>query len=262
MKFCSLYSGSSGNSLFVSSNKTKLLVDAGLSGIKIQNAIKAIDESPEEISGILITHEHSDHIQGVGVLSRRFNLPIYANEDTWSHMEKALGKIDVQNQRKFDFGKSFVIDGLEVNAFKTSHDAVASAGFCIDDGKSCIGIATDSGIVTQEMMEMLPGCKLVVLESNHDPSMLEAGRYPFYLKQRIKSDFGHLSNEIAGNTALELIKRGTKHLILAHLSEENNYPLLAYETTARILTTAGIAIERDVTLSVAKRNSVSKPIEL
>ncbi|HEY5537811.1 MAG TPA: MBL fold metallo-hydrolase [Acetobacterium sp.] len=262
MKFCSLYSGSSGNSLFISNNNSKLLIDAGLSGVKIQNALKAIGENPNEISGILVTHEHSDHIHGLGVLSRRFDIPIYANEDTWDAMIGDLGKIAPHNIKTFDFESTLVLEDFEINAFKTSHDAVASAGFCINNGKKCLGIATDSGIVTTKMMKSLPGCDLVVLESNHDPSMLEAGRYPFYLKQRIKSDFGHLSNEIAGNMALALVEAGTEQLVLAHLSEENNYPLLAYETTARILTGAGVKLEKDVILTVAKRSSVSEIIEL
>lgn len=262
MKFCSLYSGSSGNSLFVSKHKTKLLVDAGLSGVKIQKALKEIEEDPKELKGILVTHEHSDHIHGIGVLSRRFNLPIYANEETWDSMLSGLGKIASENIRTFSFKKDFLIEDLKLKAFKTSHDAAASVGFCIDDGKKRLGIATDSGIVTEEMMKALKGCDLVVLESNHDPSMLEAGRYPFYLKQRIKGDFGHLSNEIAGNVAADLVKSGTEHLILAHLSEENNYPLLAYETTARILVSEGITVKKDTTLTVAKRSGVSDPIKL
>ena len=262
MKFCSLYSGSSGNSLFISNNNSKLLIDAGLSGVRIQSALKAIEENPNEISGILVTHEHSDHIHGLGVLSRRFDIPIYANEDTWDAMIRDLGKIAPHNIKTFDFDHNLVIEDFEIKAFMTSHDAVASAGFCINNGKKSLGIATDSGIITAKMMESLPGCDLVVLESNHDPSMLEAGRYPFYLKQRIKSDFGHLSNEIAGNMALALVEAGTEQLVLAHLSQENNYPLLAYETTARILTGAGVILEKDVILTVAKRSGVSEIIEL
>nr|WP_320024667.1 MBL fold metallo-hydrolase [uncultured Acetobacterium sp.] len=262
MKFCSLYSGSSGNSLFVSNNSTKILIDAGLSGKRIQSSLDAIAENPNEIGGIMVTHEHSDHIHGVGVLSRRFDLPVYANEKTWEAMMKDLGKIAEHNIKVFDFEKPFDIMDLQIEAFKTSHDAADSAGFVISDGKKRVGIATDSGIITVEMRKALCGCDLVVLESNHDVSMLEAGSYPFYLKQRIKSDFGHLSNETAGDLALALVKEGTRQLVLAHLSQENNYPLLAYETTARILTQAGVALEEDVTLCVAKRSCASETINL
>ena len=262
MKFCSLYSGSSGNSLFVSNKNTKLLVDAGLSGIRIQRALTDIGEKSDEVCGILVTHEHRDHIHGLGVLSRRFDLPIYANEKTWEAMADDLGKIAPHNIKTFEFDKPFSVEDLEIEAFRTSHDAADSAGFIINDGKKRLGIATDSGIITPEMTKALFGCDLALLESNHDVSMLEAGSYPFYLKQRIKSDYGHLSNEIAGNLALSLVKKGTKHLILAHLSEENNYPLLAYETTARILAGAGVILKEDVNLFVAKRSSVSEIIEL
>ncbi|AWW27797.1 MBL fold metallo-hydrolase [Acetobacterium carbinolicum] len=262
MKFCSLYSGSSGNSLFISNNNTKILIDAGLSGKRIQSAMDLIAEDLREIGGIMVTHEHSDHIHGVGVLSRRFDLPIYANEKTWEAMLKSLGKIAEHNIKIFDFEKPFDIQDLQIKAFKTSHDAADSAGFVIFDGKKRLGIATDSGIITPEMRGALSGCDLVVLESNHDVSMLEAGSYPFYLKQRIKSDFGHLSNETAGDLALALVQEGTKQLVLAHLSQENNYPLLAYETTARILSEAGIVLDKDVKLCVAKRSSASETINL
>ncbi|MBU4542050.1 MAG: MBL fold metallo-hydrolase [Firmicutes bacterium] len=262
MKFCSLYSGSSGNSLFVSNNNTKILIDAGLSGKRIQSALDIIAEDPREINGIMVTHEHSDHIHGVGVLSRRFNLPIYANQKTWDAMIKGLGKIAEENIKIFDFEKPFCIQDLQIKAFKTSHDAADSAGFVISDGKNRLGIATDSGIITPEMRSDLCGCDLVVLESNHDVSMLEAGAYPFYLKQRIKSDFGHLSNETAGDLAQALVEKGTRQLVLAHLSQENNYPLLAYQTTARILSEAGMVLDKDVKLCVAKRNSTSEIINL
>lgn len=262
MKFCSLYSGSSGNSLFVSNNNTKLLIDAGLSGIRIQNALGDIGEKADKICGILVTHEHRDHIHGLGVLSRRFDLPIYANEKTWEAMIKDLGNISPHNIKTFEFNQAFAIEDLEIEAFKTSHDAADSAGFIINNGTKRLGVATDSGIVTAVMKKALCGCDLAVLESNHDVSMLEAGSYPFYLKQRIKSDFGHLSNEIAGDLALSLVKEGTRHLILAHLSEENNYPLLAYETTARILSQSGVVIKEDVNLFVAKRSGVGEIVEL
>jgi len=262
LKFCSLYSGSSGNSLFVSSNNTKILIDAGLSGKRIQSALDMIAENPKEIGGIVVTHEHSDHIHGVGVLSRRFDLPIYANQKTWAAMMKDLGKIAEHNVKSFDFEKPFNIQDFQIGAFKTSHDAADSAGFVISDGKKRLGIATDSGMITPEMRSALCGCDLVVLESNHDVSMLEAGSYPFYLKQRIKSDFGHLSNETAGALALALVAKDTRQLVLAHLSQENNYPLLAYQTTARILTEAGVVLGGDVTLCVAKRSSVSETINL
>lgn len=262
MKFCSLFSGSSGNSLFVSCNQTRLLIDSGMSGIKIQNALKKIDEDPKSLKGILITHEHRDHICGVGVLSRRFDLPIYANEKTWESMQSDLGKIKDHNIRTFKYQEEFAIDDLAVKAFRTSHDAAESCGFSINDGKNQIGVATDTGIVTPEMIEVLAKCQLAIVESNHDVGMLDAGFYPFYLKQRIKSEFGHLSNEVAGNLVKTLVDKGTERIVLAHLSQENNFPLLAYETSARILSAAGVDLKKDIQLSVAKRSDVSEIIEL
>ena len=212
MKFCSLYSGSSGNSLFVSHSKTKLLIDAGLSGKRIEQALCAVDELPAQLGGILVTHEHRDHIHGVGVLSRRYDLPVYANFATWESMRDSLGKIAEHNVRVFETGQAFVIGDLQIEAFNTSHDAVESVGFTIDSGCSSVGIATDTGVITPRIMEALKGRDLVVLESNHDPAMLEAGRYPFPLKQRIKGNHGHLSNEICGETVCTLVRKGLTRL--------------------------------------------------
>ncbi|WKY48264.1 MBL fold metallo-hydrolase [Eubacteriaceae bacterium ES3] len=262
MKFCSLYSGSSGNSLFVSHGQTSLLIDAGMSGIKIQNAMKAIEEDPKKLKGILVTHEHRDHIHGIGVLSRRFDLPVYATTKTWEAMGESLGKIAENNRKTFESGEDLNIEELQIRPFKTSHDAAESCGFVIDDGTCQMGIATDTGVVTEQMIEALMGCKLTVIESNHDLGMLEAGAYPFYLKQRIKSDFGHLSNEVAGNLVKTLVENGTETVLLAHLSQENNFPLLAYETTSRILSEAGINPQKDICLAVAKRSCVSEIIKL
>jgi phosphoribosyl 1,2-cyclic phosphodiesterase len=262
LKFCSLYSGSSGNSLFVSCRQTKLLIDAGMSGIKIQNAMKTIEEDPKSLKGILVTHEHRDHIHGIGVLSRRFDLPVYATQKTWEAMDECLGKISEGNRKTFDPGKDLVIEELQISPFKTSHDAAQSCGFVIDDGIKRIGIATDTGVVTDDMLLALKGCSLSVVESNHALGMLEAGAYPFYLKQRIKSEYGHLSNEVAGNLVKTLVENGGQTIVLAHLSQENNFPLLAFETTSRILQESGIDPQKDIHLSVAKRSSVSEIIEL
>ena len=262
MKFCSLYSGSSGNSLFVSHSKTKLLIDAGLSGKRIEQALCSIDELPAQLGGILVTHEHRDHIHGVGVLSRRYDLPVYANFATWESMRDSLGQIAEHNVRVFETGRAFVIGDLQIEAFNTSHDAVESVGFTIDSGCSSVGVATDTGVITPRIMEALKGRDLVVLESNHDPAMLEAGRYPFPLKQRIKGNHGHLSNEICGETVCTLVKEGLDKVVLAHLSEENNYPLLAYQTTARILEAEGIQPGEDLSLVVASRKNSSEIYEL
>ncbi|MDO4288286.1 MAG: MBL fold metallo-hydrolase [Eubacterium sp.] len=262
MKFCTLFSGSSGNSMFVASGGTRLLVDAGLSGKRVEQALAEIDELAGQLGGILVTHEHKDHIQGVGVLSRRYDLPVYANFATWERMRGDLGKIDEKNVRVFETGTPFVIGDFRINAFRTSHDAAESVGFVIEDGRASVGIATDTGIVTEDIVGALTGRDLVVIESNHDPSMLEAGSYPFPLKQRIKGDRGHLSNEICAETVKKLVAAGLNKAVLGHLSAENNYPLLAYQTTARILEGEGMKVGEDLSLDVAARNRCGEIYEL
>lgn len=262
MKFCSLFSGSSGNSLFISEKNTRLLVDAGLSGKRIERALSDIDELPALLSGILVTHEHRDHIQAVGILSRRYDLPIYANAATWQQMAESLGKIAPKNQCLFETGKPFAIGDLAVEAFPTSHDAAEPVGFTFRNGRKSLAIATDTGIISPLVLEKLKTKDLVVIESNHDPSMLETGSYPYPLKQRIKGSRGHLSNEACADAVCQLVESGVDKVILAHLSRENNYPLLAYQTNARVLAEHGITPEKDLCLTVADRDAISNLYEL
>lgn len=256
MDFCSLFSGSSGNSLFIKNNNFRILCDAGKNGKRIEEALRQIDEDAAKLNAIIITHEHIDHIAAAGVLSRRYNIPIYANLDTWEAMlaQQKIGKIKPENQRVFETLNPFSFDELQIQPFNTSHDAACSVGFRIDDGKNSIGIATDTGIVTDGMQKNLLGCKLVVLESNHDTGMLETGNYPYYLKQRIKGVWGHLSNDRAGEFSVDLVKNGTEKLILAHLSHENNMPFLAEQATTNILNSHNIKTGVDLALEVAKRD--------
>ena len=231
MQFCSLYSGSSGNCLYVAHGRTRLLVDAGLSGKKIEQGLVSADVLPTELDGILITHEHRDHIHGAGVLSRRYHLPIYANAATWEAMAPELGKIDGDNVRFFVTGVPFDIGDLQIDSFPISHDAAEPVGFAIDSGNHSLGIATDTGVMTDTILGSLKGRELVVLESNHDAAMLETGPYPYPLKRRIAGEHGHLSNDTAGDTAVTLAESGVKQIVLAHLSHENNLPILAYQTS-------------------------------
>ncbi|MEG1432499.1 MULTISPECIES: MBL fold metallo-hydrolase [Eubacterium] len=261
MKFCSLYSGSSGNSLFVAQGATRLLIDAGLSGKKIEQAMMEIDELPATLSGILVTHEHRDHIHGVGVLSRRYGLPVYANAQTWQGMAGDLGKMKDSNICLFATDVPFSIGDVQITAFPTSHDAAESVGFILDGGHGTMAVATDTGCTTAAMVESLRGHHLVVLESNHDPAMLETGPYPFPLKQRIRGDHGHLSNAAAGETVCELVDSGVPHIVLAHLSQENNYPVLAYQATELALTACGKVPGKDLTLEVAGRSQRSEIYE-
>jgi phosphoribosyl 1,2-cyclic phosphodiesterase len=253
MIFCSLYSGSSGNSLFVASSRTKILVDAGLTGKSIISALENIGEDPRELNGILITHEHIDHIKGAGILSRKYGLPIYANEKTWVAMESCLGKIATENIRIV--GSEFTVDDLDVRAFRVPHDAAACQGYTISAEGKKVSVATDIGVFTEEIRRNIKDSDLVLLESNHDVEMVKFGPYPYELKRRILSEIGHLSNTDCGLAALEILKEGKKKIILGHLSGTNNLPELAYKTVENILVEKGLSLGKgmDAELSLASR---------
>lgn len=253
MIFCSLYSGSSGNSIFIASEETKILVDAGLTGKSIISAMENIGERPEDLQGILITHEHSDHIKGAGILSRKYNLPIYANEKTWVAMERNLGKIKPEHIKLID--KEFMVGDLDVTSFRVPHDAVACRGYTISHGNKKISVATDIGVFTEEIRRNILDSDLVLLESNHDVEMVKFGPYPYPLKCRVLGETGHLSNVDAGKAALEILKKGAKKIVLGHLSGTNNVPELAFKTVENMLLEEKLVIGKnmDVELKLASR---------
>ncbi|MCD5414930.1 MAG: MBL fold metallo-hydrolase [Clostridiales bacterium] len=258
VKFCTLASSSKGNCHFVSDGDNYLLFDAGLSGVKIQNKLIRIGINPEQLTGIVISHEHNDHIQGAGVLSRRFDIPIYANEGTWDVMKNKVGEIKLENIRSFATEKLFELNNFIVNPFRISHDARDPVGFAIGSNGTNICIVTDLGYVDESIIKHVAGADLVVLESNHDEEMLKVGRYPYSLKRRILSEIGHLSNESAGVAILKMIEKNVKKVTLAHLSEENNFPELAYETVKSVLKRNNVSLGQDVSLDIAYRDKVSK----
>ena len=257
MKFCSLYSGSSGNSIFVGSEKAKILIDAGLPGKKIDEALKQIGQNPSELDGIFITHEHIDHIKGVGVLSRKYDIPIFANVKTWCAMKDKLGDIKDSNMKVFENDRSYSLGDLIIRPFSISHDASDAVGYNFYAENEKMSIATDIGMITDNIRRHLYKSKLVVLESNYDPNMLMMGSYPYSLKKRVMSDTGHLSNEDAAKFCIDLVKEGTERILLAHLSKENNFPELAYETSKSILAQNDIIIGQDLKLDVLLREEVS-----
>ena len=236
-----LASGSKGNSLFVSWGKNSILIDAGLSGIEIERRLNARNQSPENLTAILVTHEHSDHIRGVGILSRRYNIPVYISNNTYKKAASNLGKL--ADFQLFNCGKSFKIDNMEISPFTISHDAVDPAGFTLEQNSKKIGIATDLGVATNLVKEYLKNCSFLYLESNHDPDMLINGPYPWYLKQRIKSKQGHLSNIDTKELLSELNNENLKHVTLAHLSEENNTPEKAFNAAKAGLNDSNVEIE-------------------
>lgn len=260
VKFCSLYSGSSGNSIFISSGNTRLLIDAGLSCKKIVQALDSIDESPSSISALLITHEHSDHIRGAGILMRKLGVPLYVNEKTWYAMKKSIGKVSEDLVNIINTGEFFEIGDIIVKSFPIPHDAVDPVAYSFFIGNNKITTATDIGHVTEELYDNLKGSCTVLLESNHDVEMLMVGGYPWPLKKRILGDKGHLSNETCAGLSVELAKSGTKRFVLGHLSKENNFPDLAYQTTYNELNHNGFKIGEDVLLKVASRHEASEVI--
>lgn len=246
--------------MFVSSNNAKILVDAGLPGKNIENALKDIEQNPAEIDAIFVTHEHSDHIKGVGVLSRRYNIPVYANEATWKAMEGSIGSVKEHNI-KLIHRDSVAIKDLDIVAYDIPHDSVSAQGYAVYEGKKQISIATDLGHFSEEVKKNIENANVILIESNHDVEMLKFGPYPYNLKRRILSNIGHLSNEDCGAAIVQLIKDERKRVILGHLSNTNNYPELAYQTVVNILRQNDIELNKDIGLTVAKRDMPSNYIE-
>ena len=233
LSICVLASGSKGNAIYISNGLCSLLVDAGLSGKAIEHRMHERGLNPASLSAIIVSHEHADHIQGVGVLSRRYGLPVYVAEGTWKAAPQ-LGKLYETNH--FECGCAFSIGSLHVHPFSLSHDAADPSGFIFQQNGTKIGIATDLGIATAMVREHLKECTLLVLEANHDPDMLINGPYPWPLKQRIKGRSGHLSNQESKDLLCEVQHEKLKHVVLAHLSETNNTPEAAYQTVGSALT--------------------------
>ena len=257
MYFCPLYSGSSGNALFCQYGNTRLLIDAGKSGKTIEDALRSIGSDIRDISGVLITHEHSDHILGAGVLARKYHLPLYATRETWIAMADKIGKIPPDTVREISAGKDFWLGDIGVAPFSIPHDAADPVGFRLYGGNLSISTATDLGHFSENVYANVAGSTLVLLESNHDPDMLRANpRYSQALKARILGDRGHLSNEACSRALLRLIGAGTSEIILGHLSGENNSPALAGKVSAAALTREGIRPEEDVRVRIALRDEV------
>ncbi len=233
LAICMLASGSKGNATYISDGQTSILIDAGLSGVELQRRLASRNLAPEDLDAIIVTHEHSDHIRGVGVLSRRYRLPVYINQKT-HRASPRLGSL--YENKSFECGQTFHISNLVIHPFSVSHDAEDPAGFTISQNGTTIAIATDLGIATSMVKEHLKHCALLILEANHDPQMLETGPYPWPLKQRIKGRTGHLSNTSSKILLEELQHGNLKQVILAHLSEINNTPQLAFDEVAKALT--------------------------
>ena len=240
LSVCALASGSRGNALFVAGGNSAVLVDAGLSGIEIQRRMDARGLSPEKLTAVVISHEHGDHIRGAGILSRRYQIPLYISHDTYGAAAAKLGPLEAC--RHFRCGTAFQVGDLTVTPFSISHDAADPSGFTFAHGGVKMGMATDLGVATHLVKAHLRGSALVYVEANHDPDMLIRGPYPWHLKQRVKSRLGHLSNQEAADLINEIRDETLSHVILGHLSEENNHPDLAHDTVARHLDGPGPSV--------------------
>lgn len=259
MKLCSLYSGSSGNCIYVGNDRTHLLVDAGVSGTKVVSALWHIGITPNQLDGILVTHEHTDHIQGVGVLSRKYDLPIYATEKTWLAMEKKVGQVSIKNMRQIQAGMDFYIHDVDISPTSIPHDAVDPVCYHFMHQGKKVGVCTDLGYMPKSVYDTICDCDALLLEANHDLDMLNAGSYPFELKRRISGKLGHLSNETCANTLVRLAGR-VRQVLLGHLSQENNTEDVALSTIQSILMENGISA-KDMGVAVLKRQQHS-PIYL
>ncbi|NLV88313.1 MAG: MBL fold metallo-hydrolase [Tissierellia bacterium] len=258
LRFCSLSSGSSGNCQYIETNNTRLLVDAGFSGKRIEALLGSIGVSPTSLDGILVTHEHMDHIKGVGVLSRRYDLPVYANMNTWREMGKIIGEVKEKNIRVFETDKYLSINDIDIYPIKVFHDAIEPVGYIFYYNRTKVSIVTDTGWVNDSIKSAIKGSNLYLLEANHDVTMLKEGSYPWYLKQRILSTRGHLSNDDAGRILGEVISGNGEIVLLGHLSKENNTEYLAYETVKEKILCQGIDISRDITLGLTYRDRATK----
>lgn len=260
IKFQPLLSSSSGNSIYVTDDTTHILIDCGAPIRYIEKCLARLGVSPESLSGIFITHAHSDHVAAAGTLAKKYSLPIFATEETFSLSGRYLSTISRKAARIITAGDDVIIGDMIVHAFSIPHDIAGSISFTVADSETKFGIATDSGHVSDEIIENLTGCESVIVEANHDVDMLMGGPYPYPLKRRILSDSGHLSNVLCGELCVTLAKLGTKSFWLGHLSEKNNIPEIAYRTVNKILCDNGYSVGTDIALNVIPKMWIEEKI--
>ena len=264
MRLLSIASGSSGNSIYVGSDSTHILVDTGISNKRIENGLNYADLSGTDINAICITHEHADHIKGLGVLARKYEIPIYATKDTIRAIKDdiTLGTYSHELFHEIKADNDFNIGDITVSPFHIYHDAADPVGFRFESNGKTAAVATDMGHYDEYIVSKLSGTNTLLLESNHDVRMLETGSYPYYLKRRILSDNGHLSNENCGRLISRILHDDIVHIFLGHLSKENNYPDLAYEAVrCEILQSESIYSPDDFFMEVARRDEPSMIID-
>ncbi|HCM90376.1 MULTISPECIES: MBL fold metallo-hydrolase [Vagococcus] len=225
-----LASGSSGNSLYVETGQKRILVDAGLSGKKITGLLEQIGRKPDDLDAILVTHEHRDHIHGVGVLARKYKLDVYANEKTWQAMDPLIGDVSFEQKNIFNMGQVMTLGDIDIESFGVSHDAADPQFYQFHKDNKSFVVLTDTGYCSDRVRGIIKNADGYLMESNHDLAMLRMGKYPWSTKQRILSDKGHLSNEDGASVAIDVIGNKTKRIYLGHLSKENNLKEIAHMT--------------------------------
>lgn len=257
LELCTLASGSSGNSLLVTDGRTHVLVDAGISCRRICTGLKELGVEPTELAGVLITHEHSDHISGLTTLTKQLRLPVYASPGTGRQLCYRIAFLE-ELLRPVAPGEGFSIGGLAIESFPTSHDAAESVGYALSAGGRKAAVVTDLGYVTGAVLRGIRGADLLVAEANHDVEWVQSGPYSYHLKARILGDRGHLSNEAGAELAWTAVEGGARTVVLAHLSHENNTPARAHEVVRGVLERRGAAVGWDVALEVAPRSEKSR----
>lgn len=260
LELCSIASGSSGNCSCVGTDHTHVLIDAGISGKRIESGLHELGLKADELEGILITHEHIDHISGLGVLARRYGIPVYATAGTIEGIKrmKSVGHIDEGVFHVIEPGKEFIINDMMFTPIHISHDAADPVAYRFTNGKQNFAVMTDLGTYDDLIVKSLQGLDVLLLEANHDIRMLQTGPYPYPLKQRILGDRGHLSNERSGQLLGEILHDNFGTVMLGHLSKENNYEELAYETVRlEVMMGDNPYNADDFPLYVAKRDEIS-----
>ncbi len=256
--YCNLYSGSSGNCSYIETDNTKILIDCGVSSKKIEEALNSIGVSLKEIDAILISHEHSDHIKGLPVICKNYHIPIYANNPTFTNINQ---NIPDELKNKFNSNEKFEIKDTKIYPFSIPHDAAEPCGFNIFFDNKKFTIATDIGHIDNKILHNLDESDFLLLESNYEVNMLQCSRYPYPLKRRILGPNGHLSNDDAGLVVSELLKQGVNNIMLGHLSENNNFPELAYQTVMDSIISKNVDISK-LSLQVADRYKPNKVVEI
>ena len=256
IKFCNLFSGSTGNCTYISTENTKILIDAGVSCARISKALEELHTNFDEIDAILVTHEHSDHTKGLATITKKYHIPVYTSEKTWKAMD-SLKILDIY-KAYFNPNEEFEIGEFKILPFSIPHDAADPCGFSILAENKKITLATDIGHLTKDIVSHMEHSDILLLESNYDTETLKCGSYPYFLKERILGENGHLSNDTASKAISYLCKKGVNNIILGHLSKENNFPELAYQTALNELNAANLTCN----LSVANRDCIDQILTL